>query len=412
MRFVVGITSPVASAEYLRSVFESRGVKFVGLVNAAKEADFMSGHLGVFARNNADVVQYFHIDEGVARYESLEQPDVIVYGYEYDIKSADLLAAAIAPAFANDSSTADRREDKAVMNDALEAAGMLTLAHTVLEPRRQKTGPLDLSGLSSSATHVVIKSTRYKEALYVTPKKAAQRLIDNLQADGRLGVELLIQDAYFDFDSDGLQQTYNIEGFVLSGAFHFVALHRWHKIIDPAGIRYCWTEQLDVHDHRYAPVLEFTERVLQVVGLENGFFHPEVSKVDGGFVILDLNPRVAGGDGIVDRLIKSTQGAGVIDRFLEEFYDLPAIAPSSVVPRVCLLVIYGLDVDDVTAIRRLASVAEVVFDGYVSAHVVRFEHADSLIFEQDIVRCMRSYVSLPGCADVRLVTSAGFSSDE
>ena len=250
----------------------------------------------------------------------------------------------------------------------------------------------DLDQLDSTVEHVVIKTARYKAETVLTTKDNVEEALAQIrQQRGHSNEPLLCQDAYFDYDADGLQQTYSIDGFALEGKHYFVSVQRWHKIITKTGIDYCWTEQLDVLDPAYHTLLDHTRTVLSLLGMRNGFFHPEFTESIRELILLDLNPRVAGASGVVDRLIVSRQGAGVVDEFVETMYGSQAESVPNTPHAVRLVALYGMSPKNLEQVSALKSVAEIVPAPLYGTHLIRFDHVDSQHMLTDVRYCLDTF---------------------
>ena len=394
----LAFVSPVV--DYARSRLNQYGITFVGLADGSLDQG-EGGPPGLavirdFCAANPEVLPYQTdgpggsngLDAIVAQLEHLA-PDAVFYAYEYDLATADKLAVRLAPRFANDPATADLREDKHATDRCLRSAGLPAPAG-VLFTLRDGLGQAELDQLDPTVDTVVIKTTRFTSSPVWTTKKDVWLAVSKMREEGRdTGEVLLCQDAYFDYDSDGLQQSYSIDGFVLEGRCYFVSLQRWHKIITAIGIDYCWAEQLNVRDPSYGDLLVHASTVLSQLGMHNGFFHSDFTYSERGFILFDLNPRLAGGSGVIDRFIASRQGAGVVDEFVQVMYGDQAGSVPDKPPAVRLLSLYGMSSEDLQRVTALESVAEVVPFGV--SYFVRFEHDDEQRMLADVRYCLDTF---------------------
>lgn len=383
----------MSSADYVRRTLNRHGVTFVGVVDATIGERFTGPPDALdFCVTNSEMMRYQadRLDTTAAELERIA-PDAVLYGYEYELAMADVLAMRLAPRFANDPATASLREDKGATDECLRAAN-LPVPAAVRFSLGSGLNRTDLDQLNPVVDHVVIKSARCTSKPVLATKDSVETTLARmLHERGPSNEPLLCQDAHFDYDCDGLQQTFSLDGFAVGGRYHFVSLQRWHKIVTATGIDYCWTEQLDVRAAVYMPLLDHARMVLGLLGMRNGFFHPEFTNSDQGLILLDLNPRVAGASGVVDRMIAARQGAGVVDEFVEAMYRGSARHVPDNPPAVRLLALYGMSPEDLHRISALESVAEVVFVGLGSTHVVRFNHLDAQCMLADVRHCLESF---------------------
>ncbi|MBY0440766.1 MAG: hypothetical protein K2Q25_01315 [Mycobacteriaceae bacterium] len=394
----LAFVSPVV--DYARSRLNQYDIAFVGLADGSldqgEDCPPILAVIRDFCASNPEVRQYRTdcpdgsdgLDDIVAELEQLA-PDAVLYAYEYDIATADKLAIRLAPRFANDPATASWREDKHAIDRCLRSAGLPAPAG-VLFTLQGGLGQAELDQLDPAVHNVVIKTPHFTSSPVWAAKEDVWLALATMRDDGRdLNEVLLCQDAYFDYDADGLQQSYSIDGFALEGQCYFVSVQRWHKIITATGIDYCWAEQLDVRASTYADLLVHAGTVFSQLGLRNGFFHSDFTYSENGFILFDLNPRLAGGSGVIDRFIAAQQGAGVVDEFVRVMYgDRIGSAPQSP-PASRLLSLYGLSLQDQQRVAALESVAEVVPFG--ASHFVRFEHHDEQRMLTDVRYCLDAF---------------------
>ncbi|MHA7651158.1 ATP-grasp domain-containing protein [Mycobacterium sp. ML4] len=355
----------------MRKVFARREVTLLDVVDdelscPADDVD-PRGILRRTAETRAGVIRYRAGDLApAARALSAARPAFVFYGFEYDLPAADRLAALVCPQFANDPATSSARERK-------DETDRLLRDHGYPVPREvsfQLHKPLDERLLDGLGESLIIKPVRYAGKHAIVSRDGVHSwLRDARGSDPDPHAAYTAQELLIDRDAAGMQQTYSIDGFALGGEYYFVSLQRWHKFVLSDGVRYCWAEQLDVSAAEHASLLAHTRELLKALGHQNGFFHPEFTASPRGPVLIDLNPRLAGAGGMVDRMIGAAQGVGVIDTFVDLAFGEPMLAPE---PRrqVRLLAIYGLRDDEVETVSALPSVEELFGSAIMGCHFV------------------------------------------
>lgn len=388
----IAFTSLLSSADYVRETFARRGVTLLDVVDDELDCppDDVDprGILRRTADTRTDAIRYRARDLGPAAAAlAAARPAFVFYGFEYDLSSADRLAALVCPDFANDPATSLARERK-------DETDRLLQRHGYPVPRQlsfRLHEPLDEQRLEALGETLIMKPVHYAGTHAIVPRNGVSDWLRQARAADP-DAAYTAQELLIDWDAAGMQQTYSIDGFALGGEYHFVSLQRWHKLVLGDGMRYCWADQLDVGAAEHAPLLAHTRELLTVLGHRNGFFHPEFTDSPRGPVLLDLNPRLAGAGGMVDRMVGIAQGVGVIDTFVDVAFGEPTLTPEHR-RHVRLLAIYGLQADEVDVVAALPSVREMVGSRIMGCHFVLFAHDDAARVRADSDLCFRRFIA-------------------
>lgn len=391
---IVAFTSLLSSAEHLKATLARRGVRCVDLVDAdvtcPADPSTSIGALRIYADAHPDLPRYSAHDLAPAAATLTEiGADFVLYGYEHNMAAADRLAEVVCPHYANDPATAPAREWKDETNRLLAARGFRV-------PREVSFAlhePFDAELLEGMPDRFIIKSVRYSANHPVVAKdKFGAWLAAQRSQDSDPGARYTAQELLIDFDDGGMQKSFSIDGFAINGEHHFISLQCWRKHVLDDGFRYCWADQLDVRADEHAALLRHASRVLTELGVRNGFFHPDFTASPDGPVLIDLNPRIAGAGGIVDKMIAAAQGSGVIDAFVDVAYDEP---PTPVKParQVRLLAIYGLTVAEVGEVSRYPTVSDIHGSDIIGCHFVLFADTDADKVAADAESCFRRFVA-------------------
>ncbi|MBX9978971.1 MAG: hypothetical protein K2Z76_05295 [Mycobacterium gordonae] len=390
----IAFTSLLSSADYVRERFARRGVTLLDVVDQQLNcpADDVDPR-GILRRTVETRDGAIGYDAGdlipAAQALAAAQPAFVFYGFEYDLASADRLAALVCPDFANDPATSLARERK-------DETDRLLRRHGYPVPREvsfRLHEPLPERALEAIGDSMIMKPVRYAGRHAIVSREDLEAWLHQARvADPDPDAVYTAQELLIDWDAAGMQQTYSIDGFAIVGEYYFVSLQRWHKVVRSDGMRYCWADQLDVGAPEHASLLAHTREVLRVLGHQNGFFHPEFTESPSGLVLIDLNPRLAGAGGMVDRMVGIAQGVGVIDTFIDVAFGKPMMVPE---PRrqVRLLAIYGLDSGDVPTVASLSSVREIFGSKMMGCHFILFAHDDLAQVRADSDLCYRRFVA-------------------
>lgn len=390
----IAFTSLLSSADYVRERFARRGVTLLDVVDHELDcpADDVDPR-GILRRTveTRDGAIGYHAGDltAAARALAAARPAFVFYGFEYDLASADRLAALVCPEFANDLATSLARERK-------DETDRLLHRHGYPVPREvsfRLHEPLPERALAAIGDSMIMKPVRYAGThAIVSREEVNDWLCTARESDPDPNAVYTAQELLIDRDAAGMQQTYSIDGFAIAGEYYFVSLQRWRKWVRRDGMRYCWADQLDVGAPEHASLLAHTRELLRVLGHKNGFFHPEFTESPKGLVLIDLNPRLAGAGGMVDRMVGIAQGVGVIDTFVDVAFGEPMTAPEPC-RQVRLLAIYGLDSDQVPTVASLPSVREIFGSKMMGCHFVLFANNDLAQLRADSDFCYHRFVA-------------------
>jgi len=394
MNRIVAFTSLLPSAEYLKQTLARRRVECVELIDVAVSDTTRSEHFGplqAYAEANSKALRYSSDDlDTTAKILEKIGPDFLFYGFEHNLITTDRLANMVCPCFANDPATAAAREWKDKTNQHLAAHGFRVAREVAFTSNQH----LDSSHFADLPDRLILKTSRYSANHPVMSKDALMTWLNTQKRRSHpTETHFSAQELLIDFDIHGMQKSYSIDGFAIAGKHTFVSLQLWLKHVLDDQFLYCWADQLDLNDPVNAPLLKHAQEVLSVLGLNNGFFHSDFTLTPEGPVLVDLNPRIAGGGGIVDKMITASQGLGVIDSFINTAYGEQHPFPQQKT-HVRLLAIYGLSEKEFDEVTKYQSYFD-FFDSSddVGCHFILFASIDRKTVAMDADSCFQRFVA-------------------
>lgn len=241
-------------------------------------------------------------------------PDFIFYGCDNFIKEADELAHCICPHAANPTATSAARENKAKANTLLKKYFFRTPEEKIVPEsaiRKKVTEILKFPLVVKPVTYTGLSAG-------VRVCSSNEELKEYLDSNDR---ECSLQEIIWDKESSDFQISYSVDGFAVQGRFYFISLQKTYKKLIDGKFIYSHAVQLDSLSSFSKVLFNKVETILKILQLYNGFFHPEfIFDADGEIVLIELNPRLAGGNGLIDKMIEFSLGQGIIQTFIDVVY--------------------------------------------------------------------------------------------
>jgi biotin carboxylase len=260
--------------------------------------------------------------ESVVRQLVPYQPVAVIPGAESGVTLADLLAARITPARANDPALTDARRHKAAMVSALRAKGLRSIQTVCTSSAEEAESWVARCGLDGH--DLVVKPATAGGTEDVTLltggvglHDAIRRLLGKVNSLGLLNREVLVQERIRGTE-------YAVDTFSHDGRHTVTNICRYRKI--PNGRHFAVYESVDFlpHDAAGNPALtRYVEQVLDALGIRFGPAHSEVMVTADGPVLVETGARLPGGglpaltelatgDSGARRLIRLLAGTGDI----------------------------------------------------------------------------------------------------
>ena len=238
-------------------------------------------------------------------------PDAVVTFSTFYVATVARLAAHLGLRFLNEH-TASTCHDKIAARRALAAAGLPNPSFWEI------TSPADAARVSypcvmkpsaDSGSNGVLLITNEREFLDHYARLSSAATNDRGQTSSRVLVESLL---------DGPE--FSVESFTFNGTTHIVGITRKHLSAPPHFVELG-------HDFPVPrmPALEACVlRALDAVGYDFGPAHTEVRLTERGPVIVEINPRLAGG--MIPELVRLSTGIDLIDAYLRALIgDSPSL---------------------------------------------------------------------------------------
>lgn len=285
------IVDPYSSGSGLASAFRERGVACVA-VRTAPEAP--APLRSTWRPQDFDAVYVFDGDLArLAAAVAAHDPRCIVAGAEPGVELADALVDAVLPATGNSPGMSAARRDKYLMALALQAAGMSCLRQVCTDRHADVEAWISENGLGGRRLVVKPPKSGGTEDVYVVEAGGDWRVhFDHIL--GRTNVLGLCNDAVlvqeFAAGTEYIVDTYSVDGrHGLVDVCRYAKASRGERI----GI-YDRVDFVAPEDTAVAPLVAYTQRVLDALGIRNGAAHAEVMMTADGPFLIEVGARPAG----------------------------------------------------------------------------------------------------------------------
>lgn len=124
------------------------------------------------------------------------------------------------------------------------------------------------------------------------------------------------------FSSDFLVQEtvvgdeYCIDAVYYNGKHILTAIGKYRKDIINGSFEYIYVENLPFREGGYEDIESYVMTCLNLLGMHNGFSHIEIVKNGSGLWLIEMNPRVSGWRGCLNKMAKKRYNFDQIDAYI------------------------------------------------------------------------------------------------
>lgn len=244
--------------------------------------------------------------------------DDFIIGYEGQLAYAELLAHKLFPETANDLNTSKLRFDKFEMNEALRHNGLNAIKQILINRNTSQTivnnfladcdfpiivKPNQGSGASVGVTichdigsvFTAINNNFNLERVFETSNKIEDILLQ----------EYIVGEEYF------------VDSYSLNGKHKIASIYRYAKK-QKNNRKYCtYCEIVCPSDKTFLVCANYAKTVLDCLGMKKGFAHTEIMLRHGKPYLIELNPRLSGSYGAVNKLARQMTDIDQVELFLQ-----------------------------------------------------------------------------------------------
>jgi len=310
----IAIIDPVSSSAYLATRLRQCGIETIAILTsyiaerypqyASKIEYYDYDHVIQIEDNDVDIIPKTEYLKSLA-------PALLIYGFEFSIPFADKIIQLTVPEIANDSYKTQARIDKYIMHQELLASGLpyaidqIKISNQDLPTLREKLSQFSFPVYSKPAIAACTSDGLIS--------KSSDSLMNNINAyfhkeNGNGPIPYLIQELM-------TGREFCIDTVTLKGKHYIVGLCEYqkkmisHKLV-PQSAEVIYKEDFPLWNE----VAHFVEQTLTTLGYVNGFAHTEFFiRPDGSIKLLEVNCRISGAYGYINRMFKQSLGSDAID---------------------------------------------------------------------------------------------------
>lgn len=301
--WTIAIFDPFSSPQFLGEALRRRKIRSVAVYTREISPEICA-HL--YAPQFFDVVLHTQgwAEMEVERYLKRLATSFVLYGNEFAVPLADRIARVITPQSANDPATSDCRWNKYAMNQCITEHDLPGIRQVMIPAflsqedrqaiRNTLKFPLIVKPVQAGGTQGMAKCETMAEIETHLEGIPGEHLA--LCASQFVVQEFIHGEEYF-VDTVSVQGEHQI-----SGVFHNVKHYFSHSNI------YQRTEIVDPTDPAWKQCTEYVLKVLDITGFNNGFAHTEVFMTENGPLLLEINPRISGASGYIQKITRLVYG--------------------------------------------------------------------------------------------------------
>ncbi|MCC2624989.1 MAG: argininosuccinate lyase [Burkholderiales bacterium] len=311
----VAIINPYASGSYLYAELKRHKIATVALYTAPCD------ELPEYVRESAEVFdkQIFlktaNLEDAIEILRA-EEVSYVINGFEHITWFTDLINEKLLPEYANSPSTSSLRQDKSLQTEILKKNDISHIKQIVVNINQECLSTIEQhigypcfmkpkNGTASIGTYIA--NTRHELLEIVDLIKSTQNSLVSLN-------EYIVQEVI-------VGEEIVVDSFSFNGEHYISVVARYEKSFINKKPVYRYVEI--VEDQKiWDMIAGYTKSCLNVIGLNNGFAHTELFRLqDGSFRLIEVNPRISGGKGIINKMATACNLKNQVDLFNEVIFN-------------------------------------------------------------------------------------------
>lgn len=308
------IVDPLSSGVELAPAFKARGIPAIAVTLKPLDWNGFGSKI-----RQSDFVEIIPDQENLVEVLRKFDPIAVLPGTEEGVPLAEALAHALTPQFANDSTKAPNRLHKALMQKALEEAGVPSLKTLNTDSEAEVESWIKSNGLLNSPLIIKPPISAGSDKVFHIPvggdwKGPFNRVLtEPSQITGEKNETAVVQ-----------EQAVGTEfavGTVSANGKHYLAhLIKYNKTTaNDRKTVYDYVEFVPFSDETHGEVFEYTKKALDALGIRWGAAHNEIMLTKDGPRLIETGARMCGGP--VVGFARVASGSSQADKLVEIFAD-------------------------------------------------------------------------------------------
>lgn len=310
----VVIVDPLSSGIELAPAFKARGIPAIAVT--LKPLDWIGFGANMQTSDFIEIIpDQPNLVEVLAKYD----PIAIIPGTEEGVPLAEALAINLTPQFANDPEKSQNRLHKAMMQKALQEAGVPALKTLNTASENEVEAWIRTNGLIDSPLIIKPPVSAGSDKVFHIPargewKKAFNRVLSEpSKITGKVNATVVVQ-----------EQAIGTEfavGTVSANGKHYLAhLIQYNKTsFNDRKTVYDYVEFVPYSKERYGELFVYTQKALDALGIRWGAAHNEIMLTKDGPRLIETGARMCGGP--VVGFAREATGSSQADKLVEIYVD-------------------------------------------------------------------------------------------
>ncbi|MGX6642766.1 ATP-grasp domain-containing protein [Legionella pneumophila] len=310
----VVIVDPLSSGIELAPAFKARGIPAIAVT--LKPLDWIGFGANMQTSDFIEIIpDQPNLVEVLAKYD----PIAIIPGTEEGVPLAEALAINLTPQFANDPEKSQNRLHKAMMQKALQEAGVPALKTLNTASENEVEAWIRTNGLIDSPLIIKPPVSAGSDKVFHIPargewKKAFNRVLSEpSKITGKVNATVVVQ-----------EQAIGTEfavGTVSANGKHYLAhLIQYNKTsFNDRKTVYDYVEFVPYSKESYGELFDYTQKALDALGIRWGAAHNEIMLTKDGPRLIETGARMCGGP--VVGFAREATGSSQADKLVEIYVD-------------------------------------------------------------------------------------------
>lgn len=310
----VVIVDPLSSGIELAPAFKARGIPAIAVT--LKPLDWIGFGANIQTSDFIEIIpDQPNLVEVLAKYD----PIAIIPGTEEGVPLAEALAITLTPQFANDPEKSQNRLHKALMQKALQEAGVPALKTLNTASESEAEAWIRTNGLIDSPLIIKPPVSAGSDKVFHIPargdwKKEFNRVLSEpSKITGKNNQTVVVQ-----------EQAIGTEfavGTVSADGKHYLAhLIQYNKTsFNDRETVYDYVEFVPYSEEIYGELFDYTKKALDALGIRWGAAHNEIMLTKGGPRLIETGARMCGGP--VVGFAREATGSSQADKLVEIYVD-------------------------------------------------------------------------------------------
>ncbi|HHT9921895.1 TPA: ATP-grasp domain-containing protein [Legionella pneumophila] len=310
----VVIVDPLSSGIELAPAFKARGIPAIAVT--LKPLDWVGFGANMQTSDFIEIIpDQPNLVEVLAKYD----PIAIIPGTEEGVPLAEALVINLTPQFANDPEKSQNRFHKAMMQKALQEAGVPALKTLNTASENEVEAWIRTNGLIDSPLIIKPPVSAGSDKVFHIPargewKKAFNRVLSEpSKITGKVNATVVVQ-----------EQAIGTEfavGTVSANGKHYLAhLIQYNKTsFNDRKTVYDYVEFVPYNKESYGELFDYTQKALDALGIRWGAAHNEIMLTKYGPRLIETGARMCGGP--VVGFAREATGSSQADKLVEIYVD-------------------------------------------------------------------------------------------